>query len=162
MDGDTLHQADLAGSIGHQIDAAVAFVDRFMRRGATKDIGRRDEPQFDLGAVMEAVVNAVAHRDYAIVGSRIRLFLFPDRLEVISPGRLPNTLDLESMRYRQYTRNQLLVTFLSRLSNDEGRRYIEERGEGIERIVGLSTARSGRAPDFRLDGDELRVTIWGR
>lgn len=156
-----IDQKDITGPIGQQIDHAVQFVDRLMRLGATKDVQRRDHPQFHLGAVMEAVVNAVAHRDYAIVGSRTRLFLFDDRLEVRSPGGLPNTLDLESMRFRQYTRNQLIVSFLTRLQTPEGGRYIEERGEGIERILRLSREVSGRDPEFALDGDELRVTLWG-
>lgn len=161
MDGETLHEQDLVGPVGRQIEQAVQFVDRFMRRGATKDVGATERPQFHLGAVMEAVVNAAAHRDYAIAGARIRLLLFADRLELMSPGGLPNTLDLASMRYRQYTRNQLLVSFLSRLQTPDGRRYIEERGEGVERIIRLSLEASGREPAFALHGDELAVTIWG-
>jgi predicted HTH transcriptional regulator len=49
-----------------------------MRRGATKDPERHEIPQFSLRAVFEAVVNAVAHRDYSIHGSKIRLFVFDD------------------------------------------------------------------------------------
>jgi predicted HTH transcriptional regulator len=161
MDGDTIHEQDLTGHVGRQIDEAVQLVDRHMRRGAVKDLVAHARPQFHLGAVMEAVVNAVAHRDYSIAGSRVRLLLFEDRLEVVSPGALPNTLDLDSMRYRQYTRNQLLVTFLARLRTSDGGRYIEERGEGVERIIRLSAELSGREPSFALHGDELVVTIWG-
>ncbi|QBI18892.1 hypothetical protein ER308_04580 [Egibacter rhizosphaerae] len=161
MDGDVVDEHDLDGPGGQQVDRAVELVGRHMRRGSSKDVGREDRPQFDLGAVMEAVVNAVAHRDYAVVGSRIRLLEFDDRLEIASPGGLPNTLDVESMRYRQYTRNQLLVTFLSKLTTAQGRRYIEERGEGVERIVQRSTELSGREPEFHQDGHELRLTIWG-
>ena len=54
-------------------------------------------PAYDLGVVDDAIVNAVAHRDYAIAGSKIRLFLFADRLEPYSPGKLPNAITLDDM-----------------------------------------------------------------
>ena len=53
-------------------------------------------------------MNAVAHRDYAKHGSKIRLFLFSDRLELHSPGALANTLTVEEFPYNQATRNELL------------------------------------------------------
>ena len=56
-------------------------------------------PAYDLDVVDEAIVNAVAHRDYAIAGSTIRLFLFADRLELYSPGKLPNAITLDDMPY---------------------------------------------------------------
>lgn len=157
-----VHEADLGGPLNEQIDAATALVNRFMQHAAVKEQGREERPQFDLDAVMEAVVNACVHRDYAVVGSRIRLFMFDDRLEVRSPGGLPNTLDLQSMRYRQYTRNQLLVNLLAKASTPSGRRYIEERGEGIERIIRRTLEVAGAEPEFSLDGRELRVSIPGR
>lgn len=61
-----------------------------MRVAASKQEGRHDLPQFDLTAVFEALVNAVAHRDYAIYGAKIRLRLFADRLELYSPGIRPS------------------------------------------------------------------------
>ena len=63
---------------------------------------------------------------------QIRLFLFADRLELYSPGKLPNTMTLEEMPYRVFTRNQLLVNFLSRIhSRRTARVYLESRGEGV-------------------------------
>ena len=67
-------------------------------------------PAHDLDVVDEAIVKAVAHRDYAIAGSKIRLLLFADRLELYSPGKLPNTITLDDIPYRTFTRNQLLVS----------------------------------------------------
>ena len=102
-----------------------------MLKPARKPGGREDHPQYVLGAVREAIVNAVAHRDYSISGSKIRLFLFADRLELYSPGALPNTLTVETMPYRVFTRNQLLVSFLSRMnSRRTGLSFLESRGEG--------------------------------
>lgn len=156
-----VHAASIKDSVDRQIDEAMRFVDRFMLRPARKDAGRTDFPQYDLSAVHEAVVNAVAHRDYSLSGAKIRLFLFADRLELYSPGALPNTMSLESLPYRVFTRNQLLVSFLSRLRSERtGRAYLESRGEGVRTILGASERHSGRRPQYDLLGQELRLTIW--
>ncbi len=158
---DLVHSDEIGGRAQDQIDDAVAFVDRFMLKPARKDVGRRDFPQYALGAVTEAIVNAVAHRDYSVSGSRIRLFLYSDRLEVISPGGLPNTITLESLRYRQFTRNQLLVSLLSRMfSRRTNARFIESRGEGVGRILDECSEHSGKLPVYELHGTELYLTIW--
>ena len=118
-------------------------------------------PRYDLDVIDEAIVNAVAHRDYAIAGSKIRLFLFADRLELSSPGNLPNTLTLDDMPYRTFTRNQLLVSFLSRIrSKRTGLVFLESRGEGVRKILRAGEAHSGRRPEYALFGDELRLTVW--
>ena len=69
-----------------------------MQVAARKVPARREElPQYSEEALFEALTNAVAHRDYSIRGSRIRLSMFTDRLEIQSPGSLPNNLTVESM-----------------------------------------------------------------
>jgi len=160
---DLVHSEEIRGPVNCQLEEALRFVDRFMLKPARKDVGREDHPQYALGAVLEAIVNAVAHRDYSIAGSKIRLFLYADRLELRSPGGLPNTLTPETMRYRQFTRNQLLVSFLSKMRSQRDERFfIEERGEGVARIIEESTVHSGRAPVYVLHGDELQLTIWAK
>ena len=67
-------------------------------------------PQYSEAALFEAIVNAVVHRDYSIRGSRIRLSMFADRLEINSPGALPNNLTIDSMDVRQSTRNEALAS----------------------------------------------------
>ena len=153
------HVERLAGPASDQIDAATAFVTRFMRNaGTSPGVGA-----YDIDVVDEAIVNAIAHRDYSIGGSKIRLFLFADRLELYSPGKLPNTLTLDDMPYRTFTRNQLLVSFLSRLrSKRTGQVFLESRGEGVRKILRQGEAHSGRKPEYRLFGDELRLTLWAR
>ena len=153
------HVERLAGPVSDQIDAATAFVAQFMQEGRADGAA----PAYDIDVVDEAIVNAVAHRDYAIGGSKIRLFLFADRLELYSPGGLPNTLTLTDMPYRTFTRNQLLVSFLSRQrSKRTGEVFLESRGEGVRKILRQGEAHSGRKPEYRLFGDELRLTLWRR
>ena len=156
---DLVHDERLAGPVSDQIDAGIAFVTRFMQTGNSSDA----RIQYDIDVVDEAIVNAVAHRDYAIAGSKIRLFLFADRLELYSPGGLPNTITLEDMPYRTFTRNQLLVNFLSRLrSKRTGHVFLESRGEGVRKILEDGEAYSGRRPRYELFGDELRLTLWAK
>ncbi len=156
---DLVHEERLTGPAPDQIDAAIAFVMRF--HPARGEPGT--EAPYDLDVVDEAIINAVAHRDYSLYGSKIRLFLFADRLELYSPGKLPNTLTLEAMPYRVFTRNQLLVNFLSHIhSKRTGRVFLESRGEGVRKILEGGEAHSGRRPRYELFGEELRLTIWAR
>ena len=137
---DLVHEERFTGPVPDQIDAGVAFVMRFAAPGGE----RRGDAPYDLEVVDEAIVNAAAHRDYSIQGSKIRLFLFADRLELYSPGKLPNTITVEEMPYRVFTRNQLLVNFLSRIrSKRTGRVFLESRGEGVRRILEGGEAHSG-------------------
>ena len=145
---------------------ALRFVRRNMRVAATKAVERRDVPQFSERAVFEALVNAVAHRDYSIAGARIRLHIFGNRLELYVPGALANTLTPDSMRLRQYSRNELIVSLLARCpvpgsSGAERSHMIERRGDGVPIILDESRELSGRFPLYELiDDNELRLTIW--
>lgn len=141
---DLMHAEKIEGRADAQIDDATAFVEGFMLKPARKPAGREDYPEYDIGAVHEAIVNAIAHRDYSITGSKIRLFLFADRLELYNPGALPNTLTIETMPYRVFTRNQLLVSVLSPMkSRRTGRSFLESRGRGS----GGSWRRANAIPD---------------
>ena len=149
-----VHAERLAGPVSDQIDAGTAFVAGYMDR-----LG--ETGQYDIDVVDEAIVNAVAHRDYSIAGAKIRLFLLADRLELYSPGGLPNTIKLHDMAYRTFTRNQLLVSFLSRIrSKRTGDVFLESRGEGVRKILQDGEAHSGRRPEYALFGEELRLTLW--
>ncbi len=162
-----LDAADITGPLDRQIIEASRFVLKNMRRGASKTVGRVDEPQFDMAAVFEALVNAIAHRDYAIHGAKIRLRLYADRLELFSPGALANSLTVDSLRYRQTARNETICSLLTRCPAPdepwltEGRaHFMEKRGEGVPIILDNSTALAGREPEYRvLDDAELMLTI---
>lgn len=159
---------EIRGPLDRQIVDALHFVRRNMTTAARKQPGRIDEPQYALSAVFEAIVNAVVHRDYTLHGQRIRLFLFADRLEIHSPGSLPNTLSLESMSRLSVPRNEILASLFSRYYPVEdpllGRQYLmDRRGFGVEMILRESEALSGRRPVYELIDDlELCLTIPAR
>ena len=112
-----LDAMDISGPLDRQIMEACRFVSRNMRTEAFKSAdhpGRVDQPQYDVTAVFEAIVNAVAHRDYSVHGSKIRLRLFANRLELYSPGAIVNSLTIDSLRYRQAARNETLCSLLTK------------------------------------------------
>lgn len=158
---------DVTGSLDAQIRRALAFVERNMRVGARKDPARDELPEYSYRALFEAIVNAVAHRDYSIHGSKIRLFLFDDRLELYSPGSLPNTLTVDSLALRQSTRNELVTSLLAKSPIEDpigrlGRRFMmEKRGDGVPIILEESLRLSGKEPVYRvIDDAEVLLTMW--
>jgi predicted HTH transcriptional regulator len=162
-----LDARDLTGPLDQQIFAACAFVERNMKIGARKAPHRIDIPQYSMNAVFEAIVNAVAHRDYSIQGSKIRLHLFADRLELYSPGTIPNSMTIDSLSERQSTRNELISSLLAKCpvqgGNSELMRthIMDKRGEGVPIIISHSLELSGKRPEYRLlDDSELLLTIF--
>ncbi len=162
-----LDAQDFKGPLDQQIIDAMRFVKRYNAVAARKDIGRIDYPEYSMRAVFEAIVNAVVHRDYSRTTSKIRLFMFDDRLELYSPGALANTLTVENLRYSQATRNELLARLLSEITLDDDlgrqvvrRHFLERRGEGVGIILNESETLSGKTPVYEVFDEELRLTIF--
>ncbi|MDE0134280.1 MAG: putative DNA binding domain-containing protein [Acidimicrobiaceae bacterium] len=157
---------EIEGPLRSQIAEAVAFVRRHNRVAAQKTPARVDTPEYSAKAVFEAVVNAVVHRDYSLAGSAIRLMIFDDRLEVISPGSLPNGLTPDGLASRQVTRNQTIASTLQRIEatsiDGAGDRQflIERRGDGVPIILSETRATSGKEAEYRLiDETDLVLTL---
>lgn len=166
-DGGQLDAFDAIGTLDQQIDHAFAWLMRHTSTPAEKQPWREEQPEYDNLALFEAIVNAVVHRDYSIRGSRIRLHLFPDRLELYVPGALANTLTVDALDARQYVRNDLIASLLGRVTvrdarNFGVRRYLERRGDGVPMILARSLALSGQRPRYEMMAEEeLRLTIFG-
>jgi ATP-dependent DNA helicase RecG len=167
---DSNYQIDaktITGPLDYQVNEALKFVKSNMKVKAVKEPGRVDIPQFSMRAVFEAIVNAVAHRDYSLYGSKIRLFMLDDRLEIYSPGTIPNSMTIETLALRQSTRNELITSLLSkcRVSDDTfgtGRQnMMDKRGEGVPIIFHESEKLSGKQPKYQMIDDvELLLTIY--
>jgi ATP-dependent DNA helicase RecG len=112
--------------------------------------------QFPQAAVREALVNAVAHRDYSVRGEGIRLALFADRLEVYSPGRLPGHVTLENIVQERFSRNETLVQVLA----DMG--LIERLGYGIDRMLRQMAEAGLPPPSFRETAAGFLVVLQGQ
>ena len=143
-----------AGVIGQAID----FVRRSIDIEASIDGGGRRLERWDypIEAVREAIVNAVAHRDYTIGVMDIELSIYSNRLEIVSPGRLPNTVTVDKMRagYRA-SRNELIKDVL------RDYRYIEATGLGVPRkIVAGMLAHNGTEPDLVEEESRFIVRLW--
>ncbi len=158
---------DFKGPLDQQIIDAYQFVQKHNMVSARKAVGRIDQPQYSMRAVFEAIVNAVVHRDYSKGESKIRLFMFADRLELYSPGALANTVTIEKLPYSQATRNELLARLLSEITLDEvvenqvkRRHFLDGRGEGIGIILNESEELSGKTPVYELHNEELCLTIF--
>ncbi len=154
---------DIGGPLDEQVAEALHFVRRNMLVGATKSTARSERPQFSERAVFEALVNAVAHRDYSLAGARVRLHLFGDRIELYVPGALPNTLTPDSMHLRQSSRNELIVSLLAQCQAPAhtGRtRLMDRRGDGVPIIRNECEKLSGRLPEYAMiDDGELRLVM---
>lgn len=154
---------DIVGPLDEQVKNALHFINRNMFVSATKQHARSDRPQFSERAVFEALVNAVAHRDYSIPGTRIRLHLFADRLELYVPGALASTLTTDSLHLRQSSRNELIVSLLSRCPAPTGldrMHLMDRRGEGVPIIRSECQRLSGCLPEYSLlDESELRLVL---
>ena len=158
-----LDARDIGGPLDAQVSEALHFVRRNMLVRASKRTARTERPQFSERAVFEALVNAVAHRDYSMAGARIRLHLFGDRLELHVPGALTNTLTPDSLHLRQSNRNELIVSLLARCPASAGvgcTRMMDRRGDGVPIIRRECLEFSGSLPEYSLvDDAELNLVM---
>ncbi|WP_419160974.1 ATP-binding protein [Candidatus Palauibacter sp.] len=161
-----LDSQEIAGPLPSQIADAVKFVVRNMRVAARKAPAREDAPQYGKAAVFEAVVNAIVHRDYSMSSRRIRLSMFKDRLEIDSPGQLPNGMTIDGMNSSQATRNEVLASIFARtpvgdVPGSRQRRYMmERRGDGVSIILTETRETAGIEPEYRMiDGSSLVLVI---
>lgn len=140
------------------IERTVEFVRRNTNIQAALADGARRVERWDYPeeALRECVVNAIAHRDYTIAVTDIELSIYDNRLEIVSPGRLPNTVTPEKMREGcRATRNQVVMDTL----RDYG--YIENAGLGVPRkIVHGMREHNGTEPDLVEEEDRFTVRLW--
>ena len=106
-------------------------------------------------AVGEAIVNAIAHRDYHSNAS-VEVRLFTDRLEVWNPGRLPGTLTLDDLRndHPSVPNNPLIAESLYLT------RYIEKAGSGTQRMIELCRSAGLPEPQFEQRSGSFVITLW--
>ena len=133
------------GTIKNIIDDGTAYVMASMRKGSLiRGVTRQDIPEYPEVALREAIVNAVAHRDYSnfVRGSHIQIRMFADRLEVENPGGLYGGVTINKLQEGQSTRNRLLVQLM------EDVHLVENRGSGIDAMLDSMQKRGLPSPVF--------------
>jgi ATP-dependent DNA helicase RecG len=137
------------------VEQALDFVRRTTTPAAVIERGgrRHDRLRFPTEPVREAIVNALVHRDYLLSGTDVELSIFSDRLDVVSPGRLPNAVTPERMLAGcRAARNQLLKDAMGDYN------YLEHVGMGIPRkVVRGMQKHNGTSPE--LLAEEERFTL---
>ena len=148
--GKILDYADIKEDVFRQIDLAEAFILRNIKKSAEVDSATmRRETRYEVPyrAIREAIANAVAHRDYRIA-STVDVALFDDRIEIWSPGSLPNGMTLELLRkdHASVLRNAALAEILYLAG------YIEHWGTGIRNMQAWMREYGLPDPEYREDG----------
>ena len=139
------------------IDETVGRVKEHIReRTLLHDLFFRERLEYPIFAWQEALVNAVAHRDYSLTGAPVEVWMFDDRVEVRSPGLPPSPVTIEHLRQQQrvhFSRNPMLVRVLADLG------YLREMGEGIPRMFQEMENHGLQAPEFSTEGFVFTVTL---
>ncbi len=142
---------EITGTLPELIDNTTALVQLFLPKPSViNGIKREETIQIPLKVIRETLVNAVCHRDYSMSTQKIVVYLFSNRLEVTSPGKLPNTITVKKMLYGYSApRNIFLVKYLDNM------RYIDGLGRGIPTIKRAMREHVS----FEDIGARFRVTI---
>ncbi|WP_239478415.1 ATP-binding protein [Megamonas hypermegale] len=120
----------------------------------TKDGKFQVVPEYPEFAWLEGIVNAVVHREYALSGDYILVTMYDDRLEIKSPGKLPDIVTLENIKNTRYSRNPKI----SRVLNEFG--YVRELNEGVKRIYQDMKAFFLDDPEYSEPGQQsVKLTL---
>ena len=141
-----LDRSDLEGGVVADIENAMAFIDRNTRtKYRIEGLQRENIKEYPMKALREAVTNAVLHRDWDYTGANVFVEVYVDRIEVISPGKLPPGVTLSNIGSTSKRRNSLVADLLHRID------FIEKAGTGIRRI--REEAKEMACPDPEFDAD---------
>ena len=155
--GDVKHIHEYAGNVAQQIDRVVAYLYDGMKHGYVLDgsAQRQEKPQYPALALRELTVNAIAHRDYTIEESAIRISMFRNRIDWSSPGNLPEGVTIKTILEHQYARNKNLLRLLFQRS------YVEKIGQGLDTVFAECKKLGLDSPVMRETGASFIIGITG-
>ena len=159
---DALDSAEYSGSLIILLNEGVSFVKRNMKTRWKKTADSRIEmPDYCERSVFEALVNALIHRDYLILGSEVHIDIYDDRLTIFSPGGMADGSRIQERNIENVSstrRNPILADIFGRLG------YMERQGSGFKKITeAYHAAHNFRAelePAFYSDINSFRVTLY--
>ena len=145
---------EIGGPLARVIQRTWDILKEEMRTGAViTGLERQERMEYPLDAVREALVNAIAHRDYRLGGRRTEVRMFSDRLEIISPGGLPGFITVENIVQEHFSRNPRIVSALYYWG------FSEELGLGVDRMIEEMVRAGHPPPSFRDTPYAFTVTL---
>ncbi len=153
---ETILVGEAGGRLDEQVDRALGWARGLLGHTEKYEGMRRiDIPQLPTRALREALVNAVVHRDYAIIGGKTMLEVFRDRIQVTSPGALPNHMSVASVTGggRTRSRNEQMANYML------DRRYMERRGRGWLLMAVEMRDFNGSEPLLENDAESRFVSV---
>ena len=146
---------EISGPLARIIQRTWEVVGEEMRIGAVvTGLERQERTEYPVSAVREALVNAVAHRDYRLGGRRIEVRMFDDRMEITSPGGLPGFITVDNIIEEHFSRNPRIVTGLYQWG------YIEELGLGVDLMIDEMVRAGHPPPKFKDNPYSFTVTLF--
>ena len=147
---------EVSGPIYKMLDEVEIFFKRNTRlANKIVEFKRIDIPEYPFEAIREAVINAIAHRDYTRRGAPIKISIFDDRVEVDNPGALLPGLDIRNLEGVHETRNDKICSLFHETKD------MERYGTGIVRMKGSMKAHGLKPPVLSQPGDFFKVTFYG-
>ena len=142
---DVLDRKDFAEGVVEDIESSLRFVERNTRTAyKIEKLQRENIPEYPMGALREAITNAVMHRDWFIEGGNVFVEIYSDRIEVTSPGGLPAGMSYGDLGRKSIRRNPLIADLLHRID------FIEKAGTGIRRMREGAVSSGYPEPEFKV------------
>lgn len=151
-----IDRKEYSGDLFSQLDAAEQFIKNHISLSSEiQGLTRLDEYEIPLIAIRESLINAFVHRDYVNQGRDLKVGIYDDMVDIVSPGGLPGTMTLADLTSgRSEVRNRVLARVLKELG------FMEQWGSGITRILSSCRARGLKKPLIRETGDFVEVCLF--
>ena len=147
---------EIKGPIYKIIDQAENFFRRNIRTASKiVDFKRIDIPEYPYGAIREALINAIAHRDYNRTGAPIMFYIYDDRVEIISPGGLVSGVTLDNIGTKHEARNRNICNIFHETKD------MEKLGMGIDKMRKSMREYGLLEPEFKLYDESFAVIFYG-
>lgn len=143
---------DLEGNISNILENSLKFLRLYLKEEhRIKGFEPELYPELPIEVLREGIVNAIAHRDYTI-GASIRIFIFEDRIEIRTPGKLPNSVSIENMRTSIHVlRNPIIYNLLNKMG------MVTDVGSGVPRMIKIIRERLNK--EIKLNATETEFIL---
>ena len=151
-----LDYKEFKGNLFQQIDKCDAYIKENIAIMSKQDpykVQREDIPEYGLFSIRELITNAVCHRDYLEQGSKVIIKMFKDRIDYYNVGGLHRGINSGNIERRQFSRNPTLAKVLAKI------RYIEDMGEGWDKIIKEHRKHSLKPQMPEIDSDESGISV---